>query len=38
MKTFYRIAAWVESDTGVILLAAGAVGLLLAKLHKVGVL
>jgi hypothetical protein len=38
VKTFNRIAEWVESDTGVILLLCGAVALLLVKLHKVGVL
>ena len=38
VKTFNRIAEWVESDAGVILLAGGAVALLLVKLHRVGVL
>jgi hypothetical protein len=38
MKTYHRIAEWVEADAGVVLLAAGSIILLLVKLHKVGVL
>ena len=38
MKTFKRVADWVESDAGVILLLCGAVALLVWRLLGVGVL